>query len=151
MNRTAATKNHILLAEDDEDDYLLFKDAIGDQDGLLHLNWVKDGEELMTVLKQDHASLPDVVFLDINMPRKNGFECLTEIRNDKRLADLPVIIFSTSSDKALVNWMYNAGANLYLCKPTDFGKLKKSIESAIAIDWKKQSPFPPMEKFVLHC
>ena len=149
MNPTTSTIKRILLAEDDEDDFLLFDDAINDHKETLHLNWVKDGEELMTVLRESAAEFPDIVFLDINMPRKNGFECLTEIRNDKTLAGLPVIIFSTSNDKALVNWMYNAGANLYLCKPTDFRKLKQNIYTAILIDWKAHNPFPTMEDFVL--
>jgi CheY-like chemotaxis protein len=145
---TAATRR-VLLAEDDEDDYLLFRDAIKDYIEMIDLHWVKDGEELIRSLKEGRQSLPEVLFLDINMPRKNGFECLTEIRNDKTLADLPVIIFSTSNDKALVNWMYNAGANLYLCKPTEFRKLKQSIKTAVFLDWKAHHPYPPMEKFVL--
>ena len=149
MNEPTATRKNILLAEDDEDDFLLFRDAINDYEETPDLTWVKDGEELMKVLKEKGAALPDLVFLDINMPRKNGFECLTEIRKDKILAHLPVVIFSTSSDKALVNWMYNAGANLYLCKPTDFGKLKQCIQAAISIDWKSHNPYPPIEEFVL--
>ena len=149
MNPTAYPIKRILLAEDDEDDFLLFRDAIDDYNGTLHLNWVKDGEELMRELRESSAKIPDMVFLDINMPRKNGFECLTDIRNDKNLAHLPVIIFSTSNDKALVNWMYNAGANLYLCKPTNFRNLKRSIQSAISIDWKTHNPYPPIEHFVL--
>jgi CheY-like chemotaxis protein len=149
VNLTAASAKRVLLAEDDEDDYLLFRDAIGDHAEILHLVWVKDGEELMKALKEKGTAKPDVLFLDINMPRKNGFECLTEIRSDKTLMQLPVIIFSTSSDKALVNWMYNAGANLYLRKPTDFKKLKHSIHAAISIDWATHSPYPPIEDFVL--
>ncbi len=98
----------ILLAEDDEDDFLLFRDALSDFEQPLHLTWVKDGEELMRTLREKAIAGPDMIFLDINMPRKNGFECLAEIRKDKYLGHLPVIIFSTSSDKALVNWMYNA-------------------------------------------
>ena len=149
MDQTAATKKNILLAEDDEDDFLLFRDAIVDSENIPDLKWVRDGEELMKALKEEGATMPDVLFLDINMPRKNGFECLTEIRKDKNLSHLPVIIFSTSSDKALVNWMYNAGANLYLSKPTDFRKLKQSIKKAISMDWKMRSPYPPIEEFVL--
>jgi CheY-like chemotaxis protein len=149
VNQTTVSAKRILLAEDDEDDYLLFRDAISDHEEVLVVNWVKDGEELMRTLKENDSPLPDVIFLDINMPRKNGFECLTEIRNDDSLAHLPVIIFSTSGDKALVSWMYNAGANLYLCKPTDFKKLKQTIQTAISIDWKSHSPYPPIEDFVL--
>ena len=149
MNQAATTTVRILLAEDDEDDFLLFRDAVHDYKSPLDLKWVKDGDQLMKTLKEKDAVLPEVLFLDINMPRKNGFECLTEIRNDPNLVHLPVVIFSTSSDRALVSWMYNAGANLYLCKPTDFKKLKKSIHTAISFDWQKQRPYPPIENFVL--
>ena len=149
MNKPEPTIKQILLAEDDEDDFLLFQEALNEYKEPIRLNWVKDGEELMKVLKQDKGEIPDIIFLDINMPRKNGFECLTEIRQHQTLKFIPVIIFSTSNDQALVSWMYNAGANLYLSKPTDFRKLKESIQKAIAIDWKTQTPYPPVKNFVL--
>lgn len=149
MNEPGSTIKKILLAEDDEDDFHLFGEAVGEFDKMIQLIWVKDGEELMKRLTRDKAELPDVIFLDINMPRKNGFECLTAIRQDEALKHLPVIIFSTSNDKALITWMYNAGANLYLCKPTDFRSLKRSIQKAIFLDWKKQTPYPPVNDFVL--
>ncbi len=147
MNK-AATKT-IFLAEDDEDDFLLFKEAIKDYNEPVSLNWVQDGDELMKILKNSQAEKPDMVFLDINMPRKNGFECITEIRRDEMLKNLPIIIFSTSNDTALVSWMYNSGANLYLCKPTDFNQLKTAIRKAIAMDWKTRTPYPPVNDFML--
>ena len=145
MSEASATKT-LLLAEDDEDDYVLFSEAIKEFPGSLNLNWVKNGEELMDALKRDRT---DIIFLDINMPLKNGFECLTEIRGDEQLKEIPVIIYSTSDDSKLINWMYNAGANLYLCKPTDFKRLKSRILKAISIDWQKQTPFSQPGDFVL--
>lgn len=144
-----ATTKTIFLAEDDEDDFLLFKEAIKDHNEPVSLNWVKDGDELMKILKTKQAEKPDMVFLDINMPRKNGFECLTEIRQDEMLKYLPIIIFSTSNDSALVSWMYNSGANSYLCKPTDFNQLKAAIRKAIGMDWKTRTPYPPLKDFLL--
>jgi CheY-like chemotaxis protein len=149
VNEPGSTIKKVLLAEDDEDDFHLFHEAVSELGDTIQLSWVKDGEELMKRLAQDKAALPDVIFLDINMPRKNGFECLTAIRQNETLKHLPVIIFSTSNDKALVTWMYNAGANLYLCKPTDFRRLKRSIQQAIFLDWQKQTPYPPVNDFVL--
>ncbi len=146
MSEVNATTKNILLAEDDEDDYFLFCEAIKDFPGTVNLNWVKDGEELMSVLKDDKT---DLIFLDINMPLKNGFECLTEIRNDDSLKMTPVIIYSTADDSKLVDWMYNAGANLYLCKPMEFKKLKSRIHNAINMNWEKQTPFSKPEHFVL--
>src|SRR5688572_19011249 len=109
MSQASSTTKTLLLAEDDEDDFILFREAIKDFPGQLNLNWVKNGEELMDKLNHEKS---DIVFLDINMPLKNGFECLTEIRSDENLKHIPVIIYSTSDDSKLVNWMYNAGANL---------------------------------------
>lgn len=146
MDGPGATTKTILLAEDDEDDYILFCEAIKEYGEPLALKWIKNGEELMQKLRQEAV---DIIFLDINMPLKNGFECLTEIRNDARLKQIPVVIFSTSNDSKLINWMYNAGANLFLCKPTEFKKLKTSIHKAIAIDWGKQTPHAKVEDFVL--
>ena len=145
MTEANSIKN-ILLAEDDEDDYFLFCEAIKDFPDIVKLNWVRNGEELMDVLKHDKT---DLIFLDMNMPLKNGFECLTEIRNDDSLKNIPVIIYSTADDSKLVDWMYKAGANLYLCKPMEFKKLKNRIHKAIAIDWEKQTPFSKPEHFVL--
>jgi len=142
----ASTTKTLLLAEDDEDDYVLFCEAIKDFPAPLELRWVRNGEELMTALKHDKS---DIIFLDINMPLKNGFECLTEIRGDANLKETPVIIYSTSDDTKLIDWMYNAGANLYLCKPTDFKRLKSRILAAISMDWQTQTPFSQPEQFVL--
>ena len=149
MNKPASSTKKIFLAEDDEDDFILFREALNEYKETIRLNWVRDGEELMNVLKKDIAELPDMIFLDINMPRKNGFECLTEIRQSENLKQLPVIIFSTSNDPALISWMYNAGANLYLNKPTDFKGLKENIQKAIAMDWKIHTPYSPVKDFVI--
>jgi PleD family two-component response regulator len=145
MSKASATKT-LLLAEDDEDDYVLFCEAIKDFPAPLELRWVKNGEELMSALKHDKT---DIIFLDINMPLKNGFECLTEIRGNAELRETPVIIYSTSDDTKLIDWMYHAGANLYLCKPTDFKKLKNRILMAIDMDWEKQAPYSQPDHFVL--
>lgn len=139
----------IVLAEDDEDDYLLFKEAISDHLAVLNLIWVKDGVELMQILQRNDGLIVDILFLDINMPRKNGFECLTEIRKNADLKDLPVVVCSTSNDSALVSWMYNCGANLYLSKPPSFQQLKSVIEKAITMDWNIHKPYPATEDFML--
>ena len=90
-------KTHILLADDDKDDCMLFKDALEELPLSTSLAIVHNGEQLMHFLNTQMATPPNVLFLDLNMPRKNGLECLTEIKLNKNLAQLPVIIFSTSS------------------------------------------------------
>lgn len=79
------------------------------------------------------ANLPNALFLDLNMPRKNGSECLTEIKNHQTFKNLPVIIFSTSFDTAKANQLYNSGAHYYICKPPGFEELKKVVHKAIML------------------
>ncbi len=145
-------KNHppnILLAEDDDDDSMLFKEALNELSSDAKLIRVKDGEELMKILDHSSHTLPDIVFLDINMPRKNGFECLLEIKKSDKYQNVPIVILSTSSGKDLVSKMYEAGANLYICKPNQFNHLKKVIEISISTNWSLYIPQPPFEKFMI--
>ncbi|MBC7689233.1 MAG: response regulator [Aquabacterium sp.] len=124
---------HIILAEDDEDDRFLFKLAL---DGLpisYTLEVVNDGEQLMQFL-HDCASenLPDVLFLDLNMPRKNGFQCLSEIKRIEKLHLLKIIIFSSHATHNLEQ-LYQDG-NLYaIRKPSDKAHFKKVIYQALQV------------------
>src|SRR6185503_20760706 len=89
----------ILLADDDEDDRLFFKDAIEAVKLRTTLEMVNDGQQLMDRLERTDLQTPHVIFLDLNMPKKSGLECLVEIRGDERLKDIPVAIYSTSSSE----------------------------------------------------
>ncbi|HEY0733164.1 MAG TPA: response regulator, partial [Chitinophagaceae bacterium] len=84
----------IVLAEDDKDDHIFFSEALMQIDPSLKLTTVDDGNELMDLLKHYY---PDILFLDLDMPYKNGLECLREIRSSETLKDLPVIVFSSTS------------------------------------------------------
>lgn len=137
---------NILLADDDDDDRLLFKDVLREFSKNARLAFAHNGEQLMTMLRSE--SLPDVLFLDLNMPLKNGIECLEEIRNDEKLKDLPVVIFSTSSHPGTISRMYDIGAHLYVRKPNDFNNLRKAIYEVLKKDWGHPSK-PPRENFVL--
>jgi DNA-binding NarL/FixJ family response regulator len=96
------------------------------------LTTVNDGEQLMTLLYAS-LQLPDVVFLDINMPRKNGFECLQEIMSSDRLKTLPVIIFTTTFDHEAADRLYRYGAQYFICKPAEFSDFKKLILQALML------------------
>lgn len=122
---------NLLLADDDEDDCDFFKEALDEISIKTELTMVHDGVQLMDYLKKNISNLPDVVFLDLNMPRKNGIECLTEIKENEKLKALPIIIFSTSLDSEIVDNLYKKGASFYIRKPGDFSKLKKVIENAL--------------------
>lgn len=143
-----STELRILLADDDLDDCFFFKEALDEFPISVCFTIVYDGEQLMQLL-QKKSSLPDVLFIDMNMPRKNGFECLEEIKRDEKLKSIPVIIFSTFFDQDIVNMLYQKGAQLYIQKPREFGKLKKAIHLALSMTVSEKFLQPPIEKFVL--
>ena len=111
---------------------------------------VHDGEQLMQLLAKNSDELFDVLFLDLNMPRKNGFACLEEIKRNPKLKALPVIIFSTSFNQNIADRLYENGAHYYICKPADFSQLKKLIGQAIALVAKENNQQPSKEKFLLN-
>jgi CheY-like chemotaxis protein len=122
---------HILLADDDKDDRKLFKDILDELPLSTDLTIVFNGEQLMQLLHERAELLPDVLFLDLNMPRKNGFDCLKEIKQSEKLKLLTVIVFSTSYDPELVNQLYRNGAQYYIRKPNSYAKLKNDILHAL--------------------
>jgi CheY-like chemotaxis protein len=139
---------HVLLADDDEDDQLLFQEALRELPSLVHLSMARDGEETLTLLNS-MTLLPDLLFLDLNMPILNGLECLHKIKSDPRLATLPVVIFSTSSFPGNINRVYELGAHLYIRKPNDFTTFKRVIQHVFSINWKQTFAQPPRHEFVL--
>ena len=140
---------HILLAEDDETDRILFTDAFEELNFKTRINIVKNGMELMNYLTKNGAVLPDLLFLDLNMPRKNGLECLKEIRTNIKLKEIPVAIYSTSASKDDVENTFLAGANIYIEKPMDFDSLKKVLKDAIRASSFYWAPPFNIENFLL--
>lgn len=126
-------KLNILLADDDQDDRLFFKQALNELALETNLTTVNDGEELMNYLSAEQEHFPDVIFLDINMPRKNGPECLSEIKQNKKLSGIPVIMFSTSNAWDTINLLFKSGAHVYIHKPSDFSQLKQVIHHALPL------------------
>lgn len=140
---------NLLLADDDEDDCTFFKEALDDLSVPVNLVTVNDGVELMNHLAVEVSDLPDLLFLDLNMPRKNGHECLAEIKKMDQLKNLPVIIFSTSLDTEIVNKMYEKGALYFIRKPGDFSKLKQVIGNALKVTAENNFKKPERENFIL--
>ncbi|HEX8561386.1 MAG TPA: response regulator [Flavobacterium sp.] len=122
----------IILTDDDADDRSIFKDAFDELSIQNDLTLFSNGDELMDYLHSDEIDLPQILFLDLNMPRKNGLQCLREIRCDKRLRDLHVAIYSTSSSESEIAKTFAGGADLYIRKPSEFSKLKKIISEVVA-------------------
>jgi CheY-like chemotaxis protein len=122
----------ILLADDDIDDCLLFEDALAELSISAFLSTVTDGEQLIKRLFAA-VTLPQVLFLDLNMPRKNGFECLNEIVKSEKTRFLPVIIISTSFDPDIVRILHSKGARYYIRKPEQFEALKWAISKGLSL------------------
>ena len=152
MNPTAKRMKNIFLTDDDDDDCLLFSEAIQEifPENEARLLITNDGVKLMKALDETVPPPPEVIFLDLNMPRKNGFECLDEIRRDPKLKDIPVVIFSTTSNNDVVNRTYQQGANYYVCKPQSFTLLKKTIEFVLSFDVNKLKQQPLRDHFVIN-
>lgn len=142
-------KYNLLLADDDSDDCLFFKEALEELPVVASLTTVNDGVQLMDFLSSNSENLPDALFLDLNMPRKSGFECLSEIKVIDKLKHLPIIIFSTSLDLDVVDSLYAKGANYYIRKPGDFSALKEVILEAITLTKKPNIKHPKRDEFIL--
>ncbi len=118
------TRPHaFLIAEDDEDDYLLTLEALKDAGVDNAVHWVKDGEALMEFLARDEIPPIGLIILDLNMPRKDGREALREIKNHPRHRRLPVIVLTTSRAEADVAQSYDLGVNSFIRKPSRFHEL----------------------------
>lgn len=122
----------ILLADDDADDRLLFQEALEELAFPAKLTTVQNGEQLMLLLNKNDAD-HDILFLDLNMQRKNGFDCLSEIRHNKKLDGLAVIPISTSFHQDMVTLLYKNGAQHFIRKPNEFSQLKHLIQNGITI------------------
>jgi CheY-like chemotaxis protein len=140
----------ILLADDDPDDCMFFKDALSELALDAALNTVNNGVELMHFLEsQTIKQFPDVLFLDLNMPRKSGLECLSELKQNETLKQIPVIIYSTSSNPAMMQLLYDKGAQYYIRKPADFTNLKSVIYKALCLSNQNKMVQPPKESFMI--
>lgn len=140
---------NILLADDDTDDCMFFKEALKELYLLTDLTAVNDGEQLMQLLTNDTTELPHVIFLDLNMPRKNGFECLSEIKLNAKLNGIPVIIFSTSFEHETVNQLHKSGAMYYIRKPSQFSQFKSLIQQSLEFIAQAITEQPDRDSFVL--
>jgi CheY-like chemotaxis protein len=140
---------NILLADDDTDDCIFFEQAVIELKVMANITTVHEGEQLMQLLTNKSKVLPDVLFLDLNMPRKNGFECLSEIKQSEQLKQLPVIVFSTSFEQDVVNSLYQNGASYFIRKPSEFSQFKKIIQHSLTLVSRGKISAPKRENFVL--
>lgn len=124
----------IIITDDDLDDRNLLTDALVvngfSREMIYHFS---DGEELMHTIR-GHARFPCILFLDLNMPKKNGIKALEEIKSDPHLKHLPVLIFTTSTSPTDISSCYASGANTYFTKPFSYSELISLVE-VIKVYW----------------
>ena len=135
MNRTLT----FFIVDDDIDDQDLFIEAVSEVDKTIKCMSVSNCEEALDLLRNKKINLPDMIFLDLNMPRLNGKQCLAELKKEAHLAHIPVIIYSTSSEKRDIEETSRLGAAHFLTKPNKFEDLCKAISFVVSKDWQKAS------------
>jgi CheY-like chemotaxis protein len=138
---------HILLAEDDPDDQLLTRRALEESPITVTITMVEDGEELLRYLRRENeyqttAERPDLILLDLNMPRMDGREALREIKTDSELRRIPVVVLTTSEAERDVLESYNLGVNAFVTKPVGFEDLADAME-ALGEFWFDFVKLPP--------
>jgi CheY-like chemotaxis protein len=130
---TAIMPIEVLLVEDNPGDAQLTRIALEDSKISIHLNVVEDGVEAMAFLRKQekYAKMPhpDIVLLDLNLPRKDGREVLAEIKGDENLKRIPVVVLTTSQAEEDILKAYNLCANCYITKPVDFDQFVKIVQS----------------------
>ncbi|MBC1241000.1 response regulator [Nostoc linckia z18] len=123
----------VLLVEDNPGDAQLTRIALEDSKISIHLNVVEDGVEAMAFLRKQgkyvEAAHPDIVLLDLNLPKKDGREVLAEIKVDDNLKRIPVVVLTTSQAEEDILKAYNLSANCYITKPVDFDQFVKIVKS----------------------
>jgi CheY-like chemotaxis protein len=140
---------HILLADDDENDRLLFAEAFAELNIKTIVHTVNNGMQLMERLKMKNIHLPNLLFLDLNMPRKNGLECLKEIKSIDKLKDISIAIYSTSDNEKDMEETFVHGANAYITKPNNFEMLKEVLKKAVMTTYQYKDESMKRENFLL--
>jgi len=128
-------KKVFFIADDDPDDRELFIEALRTIDPDCACITATDGEEALHKLNNGLPQLPDFIFLDLNMPKVNGRECLALIKKNDKLNQIPVIIYSTSAEQKDIEQTTKSGAAYFLQKPNRFDDLSKALENIIARQW----------------
>lgn len=140
---------HILLAEDDPDDRLLTRRALSESPVPSEVVTVEDGEELLRYLRREDgysdpatAPYPDLILLDLNMPRMDGREALREIKTDPELQRIPVVVLTTSEAEQDIWQSYDLGGNAFITKPVRFDELADAVR-ALGEFWLNLVKLPP--------
>jgi CheY-like chemotaxis protein len=131
--------SQILLVDDDKDEFMLMKDTFVALNLRVHLSYSNNYFSLSRYM-ESAATIPDMIFLDINMPRHNGRDCLIMIRNAERYKQVPVIMYSNSSATIDIETYLHLGATAFIVKPNNFERMKEVFGKLFSVDWKKTKP-----------
>lgn len=140
---------HVVLADDDEDDRLFFTEAFEELKIKTNVETYKDGLALMDALNEPEAKLPNILFLDLNMPKKSGLECLIDLKKNNRFKNIAIAIYSTSASEEDIENTFVNGANIYIKKPNDFDTLKKILSDVVTINWQYHTNGLNKDNFLL--
>jgi len=135
----ALTKN-IFLVDDDMDDQLFFTEALNEIDSSINCTIANNGKQALELLKNVNQ-LPELLFLDLNMPFMNGYECLSQLKNETRLSKIPIVIFTTSNDPRDAEITHQLGADVFLSKPNEYNQLRIKLERILNLDFSGSSNF----------
>jgi CheY-like chemotaxis protein len=124
----------VMYIDDDPDDHQAFVDAVRDSCPQVKLYTFYNAEAAFSILLKDQ---PDIVFVDLDMPGKDGLKCIFEIRQDKALQMLPIIVYSSTSRHSNIQAAYEIGANLFITKPHTYSRLKTLLCEVFSLDWTK--------------
>ena len=139
----------VLLVDDDNDDYLLFKKILDYQVFKTSLQLVINGDNFMAKLNDENLELPDVIFLDVNMPIRDGYSCLVEIKDLPRLKNIPIVMYSTSYERNVADMLFEMGADYFIQKTMDFGDLRMLIERALCFVSENAHYSPTRKNFLI--
>lgn len=137
----------VMVAEDDTDDFELLCDVIRSLPLQVVITHAGDGEILMKLM---HENVPDLLFLDIILPRKTGIDCIREIRSDKKFDKLPIIVYTSLKDLDTIEFCYRNGTNLFIHKPNSYREIREIIEKIFSLSWKKIQYYPSRQDFVMN-
>jgi len=143
------TPLRILLTDDDEDDRLIFKEILEKMDIHTVVETANNGIELMDILTEPNRQLPHMLFLDLNMPYKDGLSCLKEIRSNEKFNDITITIYSTSTSQDDIDKTFRNGANIYITKPGNYNVLKRVLAKAVSQTHLKQDTTFNRSNFLL--
>jgi CheY-like chemotaxis protein len=134
------------MADDDKDDFYILQEAAKKAGNEIQLSYAANWMDLWRSLLK---TLPDLIFLDLNMPVKDGFECLQLLRKESRYNSVPIIIYSTSINKNDIDKAYTLGANYFIVKPNSLEEIASMLKKLYALGKEALTSIPPREEFII--